>query len=369
MEKKLRVLYVIYLDKFTEIFVNFFKKEFFSQDSKFIVYGKKHQYKFTADDNELVYLDSYKNLKKSSLAYKWVCDSDIIIFSGIFGSEKLFLKFPKGSASKSYFQFWGGDFYDLREKVPIYKIKEKISSAIKIHYIKNVKGIINLISGDYNELQNIVKTNSEHFIAPVCGNDKDVELYRSLFNLTKSDSPIKICLGNSATKTNNHLEVIEYLEKYKNEDIKIICPLSYGDKNYADKIISYGKKIFGDKFEPLTDYMSKEDYFKILSDCKIGIFNNNRQQGMGNINALLSMGAKIYMKSNTSMWETYTKERGYVIYDVDNILKVEFSEFVEFDNSTALANFDKSKYYNSSDYKKMQWENFFKSVCKEVICE
>lgn len=362
MKKKLSVLYVIYLDKFTELFVNFFRKEITDFNNRFIIYGKKQQFKFEADDNEIVFIDSYKKINKNTSAYKWADDSDIIIFSGIFGSEKLFFKFPRGAVNKSYFQFWGGDFYDLREKFPVYKVKENLAKAVKIYYIKKVKGIINLISGDSKELQKIVKNNADYFIAPVCGNDKDVDLYNSLFGLAKPDNPINICLGNSATKTNNHLEIMNFLKKYKNENIKIICPLSYGDKNYANEVIACGKKIFGDKFAPVTDYMNKEDYFTMLSHCKIGIFNNNRQQGMGNINALLAMGAKVYMKSNTSMWETYIKEREYILYDAEDISRIDFNEFIRFDDDSAISNFNKAKYYNSKEYKKMQWENFFKSV-------
>lgn len=367
MKEKLSVLYVIYLDKFTKMFVDFFRREFAEFNNKFILYGKKQQFKFDADENEIVFVDSYKQISKNSLAYKWANNSDKIIFSGIFGSEKLFFKFPRGTVNKSYFQFWGGDFYDLRNKLPVYKIKGNLSNVIKIHYIKNVRGIINLIPGDYEELKKMIKIDADHFIAPVCGNGKNLEIYNSLFSTAKSDDPINICLGNSATKTNNHLEILDSLQKYKNENIKIICPLSYGDKNYADEVIAHGKKIFGNKFEPLTNYMSKEDYFTILSNCKIGVFNNNRQQGMGNINALLTMGVKVYIKSNTSMWETYTKERGYILYNIDEISKTDFNEFVKFDDSAAVFNFNKAKYYNSKEYKKMQWQFFFKSIFEGVI--
>ena len=335
MKEKSFILYVIYLDKFTEGFVNFFKQENSRFDNKFIIYGKKQQFKFEADCNEILFVGSYKSINKSTVAYKWACDADAIIFSGIFGSEKLFLKFPKSAINKSYLQFWGGDFYDLREKLPFYKIKEKISTAIKIHYIKKVKGIINLISGDYNELNKIVKTNADHFIAPVYGVNKNKNFCSSMFTTDKSENPIKICIGNSATKTNNHFEVFDYLKKYKNENIRIICPLSYGDKNYANEVISYGKNIFGDKFEPLTDYLSREKYFKMLSGCKIGIFNNNRQQAMGNINAFIVMGAKVYIKSDTSMWGTYAHERQYAIYEVEKIPQIDFNEFI----LTAMVNF------------------------------
>lgn len=366
MKKNICILYIIYLDKFTEKFVEFLSKEFPEHNSRFIIYGRKHQFKFQSDNSNLIFIDSYKSVRRNSQEYKWAENSNAIIFSGIFGAEKFFFKFPKDSFKKSYFQFWGGDFYDLRDKLPFYKIKTRLSNAIKIHYIKKIKGVINLIPDDYNELQKIVKHNTQHFVAPVCGNNKIIEYQKSLFSFDKSENPIKICLGNSATKTNNHIEAMEFLSKYKNENIRIICPLSYGDKDYASEVIACGKKIFGDKFEPLTDYMSKEEYFKILSDCKIGIFNNDRQQGMGNINALLAMGAKVYMKTNTSMWKMYTNERGYALYDIENIPDYDFGKFIELKKDLAIDNFEKIKYYSDNKYKKTQWNAFFKVIYRDV---
>lgn len=366
MNGKLRVLYVIYLDKFTKNFADFLQEQFPEIDAKFIIYGKKKQFEFEADTKNLVYVDSYRNVNKCTDAYKWAEASDLIVFSGVFGSEKLLMKFPKGSAKKACFHFWGGDFYDLRDKIPFYKVKAGLSKAIKINYFRKAKAVINLIPGDYDELQKIVKTDAPHYIAPVCESQNSTDAFAPLFSTNKSASPVKICLGNSATKTNEHMEVLDLLEKFKNEDIQIICPLSYGDKEYAGKVIERGKSIFKDKFCPLTDYMSKDDYFKLLSDCRIGIFNNNRQQGMGNIVALLSMGSKIYIKSSTSMWQRYVNERQYTVFDVQDIAKSDFEGFTAFDEAAAVSNVDKMRYYCSAEYKKSLWDNFFNSVCSDA---
>ena len=62
---------------------------------------------------------------------------------------------------------------------------------------------------------------------------------------------IKILLGNSATESNQHKEAFELLEKYKNKNIKIYVPLSYGPEKYADEIEQLGMHIFGEKFIPM----------------------------------------------------------------------------------------------------------------------
>ncbi len=42
-------------------------------------------------------------------------------------------------------------------------------------------------------------------------------------------------MGNSANPTNNHIEVLNKLLKFKDEDIEIIAPLSYGEKSGLKK--------------------------------------------------------------------------------------------------------------------------------------
>ena len=68
-----------------------------------------------------------------------------------------------------------------------------------------------------------------------------------------------ILLGNSATHTNNHLEAFEILEKFDLKNFKIITPLSYGSKAYADKIVELGKDKFGNIFYPLMEYKTIEE--------------------------------------------------------------------------------------------------------------
>lgn len=358
----MNALYIVYLDKFTKVFADFLMNELTDIEKKIVIYGKKEEFKFTTDDKNIVFLSDYREYSRSSIIYKWAVESDVVIFSGVFGTEKLFFKFPSSVKRKSYFHLWGGDFYDLREKVPFFSLRKNISKLIKKYSIKRAAGIINLISGDYWELNKIVKINSKHFVAPVCGRNLDEDLYTKLFNTSKSQNPISICLGNSATKTNNHIQALNYLKAYKDENIEIVCPLSYGDNKYAKDVIVYGKQVFGDRFIPLTEYMDKDRYYKFISKCKIAVFNNDRQQALGNINMFLSVGTKIYMRNNTSMWETYINERKYIIYDIEDILNTKFNQFTEFEKKDALFNFDKAKYYRSIEYKRKQWMDFFSQI-------
>src|SRR5690606_28770612 len=44
---------------------------------------------------------------------------------------------------------------------------------------------------------------------------------------------VNILVGNSADPTNNHIDSLQKLLSFKDHDLKIYAPLSYGDKSHA----------------------------------------------------------------------------------------------------------------------------------------
>ncbi len=83
--------------------------------------------------------------------------------------------------------------------------------------------------------------------------------------------------------SNNHEQVFSMLKKFKNKNIKIICPLSWKSKITLKKQSHWAQSIFGAKFIPLTEFIEPDEYMKILSDIDIAIMNHDRQQGLGSI--------------------------------------------------------------------------------------
>ena len=68
----------------------------------------------------------------------------------------------------------------------------------------------------------------------------------------------------------NHIKALKALEKFKDENIKIVLPLSYsGDKQYLEEIYKYLECVFKGKYIVLKDFIPKEEYFKILENFKI----------------------------------------------------------------------------------------------------
>jgi len=148
---------------------------------------------------------------------------------------------------------------------------------------------------------------------------KQIEIPKSV-----SSNFNNIIIGNSAYATNNHLDIFHELSHYDLSSFdKIYCPLSYGNKKYAEKIIKYGKKYFKGKFVPLTQFLPYSEYIAILNSCKIGIFGMIRSQAGGNIVALLNQGCRIYMKKDNTLFKLLKKYH-IKIYTVEEDMPIDF---------------------------------------------
>ena len=85
--------------------------------------------------------------------------------------------------------------------------------------------------------------------------------FNSISTISLGDS---ILIGNSATFSNNHLDVFDII---KNTTSKIVVPLSYGAYDYQDykkRIIFEGNKIFKDNFLPIESFLTIKKYNKLL---------------------------------------------------------------------------------------------------------
>lgn len=145
--------------------------------------------------------------------------------------------------------------------------------------------------------------------------------YAALENLVDTTSPVKvqtgenILLGNSDTLTNNHFEAIDQLSRLDLKNRKVYCPLSYERGRYAATVAAYGKKILGDCFVPMLDFMPREEYNKVLSGISMAIMNHNRSQALGNIVSLLWNGTKIFMSQDSTLY-AYLKSEGMLIFTI-----------------------------------------------------
>lgn len=234
-----------------------------------------------------------------------------VIIHGLFDLKLVIvLFFMPWLLKKCYWGIWGGDLYvyQLGERDWKWQVREFFRRPV----IKRMGHLLTYIKGDYELAQQWYGAKGQYHECFMYTSN----LYKEYDVPQKQHSGINILMGNSADPSNNHLDVFDKLEAYKNQDIKIYAPLSYGNPGYAKDMIEQGKQRFGDKFEALTEHIPFDQYIEFLSKIDIAIFNHKRQQAMGNTITLLGLGKKVFMRSDVTQWEFF-KSHGIAVYDIE----------------------------------------------------
>ena len=353
------IVHFISRDKFTAGYIEFMKVCFPEYEHYFFTNASDSQLNIYNDDNVYYYRSAAEIfLKPGNIAILRRCSK--IIISGVFISWKTkALMVMSGLIRKTYLHFWGGDFYCHRSKYSIKHARHALGKILQHCMIKNCAGTINLIEPDIEKLCEIFPNNTKHFVAPMKGSPLRKIDFQAIRVKPKDSNAFRITIGNSAFTENQHIEAFHLLEHLKNENIEIFCPLSYGIPAYRDEVIAEGRRIFGEKFRPITEFMSFEEYTNLLASCSAGVFNNNRQQGMGNISLLIRLGKKVYIRDDTAMWQHFRHNMKYYVYPVSELDGITIEQLADFPQELAYNNIHIAEEYAAGDQAVQQWRKVF----------
>lgn len=126
-----------------------------------------------------------------------------------------------------------------------------------------------------------------------------------------------ILIGNSASETNNHEYVYDYLKKLDLGDSDLFIPLNYGgSKEYIDKVVDKYKMI--PNATCILDFLPLNEYNELMVNCSTFLFANFRQEAWGNILIALYLGGKVYL-SRRSPLKTVCENLGFKIFVIEDI--------------------------------------------------
>jgi hypothetical protein len=349
---KVRYLHIMSNDKFEGPCIEFLARNFDINEHIFVFIGELKHNKYIEEKykNNILKIKNKKDIVNILRFIKSTYKSKKIFLHGLF-YEKIvqFLFFQPWLLKKCNWVIWGGDLYFYQK--PKITIKQKVYEFMRAFCIKKFNGLITYIRGDYELAKKWYRIKGKYYECFMYPSN----LYKEIdfFNNKNRDEKIYIQIGNSADPSNNHKEIIEKIRKYRNENIEIICPLSYGNKEYAEEIKKLGESIFGNKFIALMDFIPFEEYINILGKIDIAIFNHKRQQAMGNTITLLGLGKKVYLRNDVTQWKLFY-DLGIKVYSVEdfNIKKI--------DNEIRLKNKEIVKKYFSEENLIKQLRKIFK---------
>lgn len=347
-----KIVHIGRADKFIPPFIEFVKKNFDLNMHEFWMFGGMAEKQLQNDRN--VHLVKKGFISERVAYFKIIYamhNAEKIILHGLFDSNLIrILFFMPWLLKKCYWVLWGHDLYTY--KLGRHGWKWSLREFFRRPVIKNVGYITTTVPGDYGLAVEWYSTTAEYIqnLMYMSHVSRDVDAIKCA---EEKGDVVYIQLGNSADATNNHIEIIDRLEKYKELNIKVYCPLSYGDKKHKTKVIEYGLKKLGAKFIPITNYMSFEEYNQYMSCIDVAIFNHDRQQAMGNIIGLLSLGKKVYLKSSETPFK-YFENLDIKVFptSVDINLKTLTDE-------ERLQNIENTKAFFTEENLKNSWKEIF----------
>lgn len=329
---KYKYVHLMKNDKFNKPFVDFLNK-YFDANEHLVLCKRRHKHPFPQGDN-VIEVISIEGLDFSH--------NDKIICHSLFDEERIeyLYNHPDILKNKAYWAIWGGDLYNA--------VRDEKNDFVR----ENFKGYLT----DFDKDVAIKKYHLEgkpfyciHAIFPIT-----LDMIKNAIGTVQKKDYIQIQVNNSCDDT--ILEMLDILSKFKDENIRISTVLSCGKNEYRDEIIAKGKELFGDKFGYIKDYMSPDEYAKSLARNDILILNQNRQQGVGNTVASLTMGKKVYIKSDISSYGNLI-EFGTQVFDTKTIADLSFEEFIRNDN-TESSKKNALKFFDD-EYKASLWRDIF----------
>jgi hypothetical protein len=345
------ILHVCKLDKFIPPFVKLINEEFGEENHQFWLPDVKKLNDHPLEKADNIFIGKrtitgqlYAYLRLLVMLHR----ARKVILHGLFNPRVLMvLTFCPWLLSKCYWVLWGGDYlyreHDHRDWK--YYLKELFHRFVK----KRIKHLITYIPESVEIVKSSYGCRAEWHECLCYTSNVFVDESRHVKPAGKVEK--KILVGNSATYTNQHIETFDVISPFIVGDVKVYVPLSYGDETYAQNVIKKGKKVFGDKFYPLLDFIPRSEYQSFLDDIDIVVFNHNRHQAMGTIINILGLGKTLYMNSRVASWP-FLKRLGLDIYCIDGFEDLEVK-------ADAEKNREIIKNYFSIDNLKRQWGDIF----------
>lgn len=171
----------------------------------------------------------------------------------------------------------------------------------------------------------------ESWISPLLGKKvKRIDFHYTSATSHEINYPVvdlrakRIWVGNSATLTNNHLEVFAKIEQaVKDLNCDVVVPLSYtrygeGENMVTRTILNAGNRFFGEKFKPIRELMCLEEYVKLMSSCSVFIFGHRRQQAVGNTLIALKCGGCVFLDPRNPTYR-YFVSNGVTVYPISRL--------------------------------------------------
>ena len=298
--------------------------------NKYIIFSNNQELKYVSREEKILILSNSSYKLDLDLIYK---DCKLLIIHFL-SPIKLYVLKNKPLHVKVIWSVWGSDAYDhfsdknffepltnniirkslfhRRQSFFLYSLYHLLRYRVKplrkeLKLLQLVNYVITVLPYEFNIIKKEFSLDAKYI-----DYNYGVNKFNSFSNIPLGDS---ILIGNSATSSNNHLDVFDII---KDTNKKVIVPLSYGAydyKKYKELVIFEGMRIFRSSFTSIEEFLPLNDYRELISSCNTVIMYHVRQQALGNVFMALFQGMRVFLNSK-SLTYSYLKDKGMIIFDL-----------------------------------------------------
>lgn len=129
-----------------------------------------------------------------------------------------------------------------------------------------------------------------------------------------------VLLGNSGDRSNNHIEGLQAIRAQFGDRVKILIPLGYPENNheYIEEINTAAQRLFPQgQVTLLRDKIDFDTYLQLLSECQLGYFMFERQQGIGTLCLLIQANIPFVLNRKNPFWRDLSEQGLPVLFSED----------------------------------------------------
>ena len=226
---------------------------------------------------------------------------------------------------KVVYRYWGGGFGFCYKKGELAgNIAKYFFNAERYRRFNKFAAIGIAKNVDIMNMRGKVKHNRFYYM-PYTDLKSEEILEKVRAESFEHDGIFNVALYHRGTEEGNHIEILKTLKKF-GEKIRIYVPLSYGKKEYIEKVKKYIKECCSENVIVLDDFMEYEEYVRVINHMDIGIFDCATSTALGNIAVYLFCKKKIFLNKNGIIKKAFDEENIPHSF-VDELDKIDFEEF------------------------------------------
>ncbi len=191
--------------------------------------------------------------------------------------------------------------------------------------VPGIKAVCTLTPGEYPLIQAIFGRANNYQRAFMSSSRRVDEMPQK--RQASAEEPTRVLLNQSANAGGRHSEALEWLRRFRHENISVTCPVSFGVDSEASRVIDDGMDCLGEKFSFIKDKRPYDKYSRMVrEEMDILILNHLGQAGLGHLYMFLSEGKVAYIRKETPIYE-FLGQIGITVRATNSIPGMSFEEF------------------------------------------